>query len=187
MCAGPSNSKIVLSSAGFPFPEPPHRAIYPAIFSQNLNFCAPCASISFDAAYLGLPLKRDESALNKMLKRALPLTVLPYRRDRLLAGQVQQILCRPDSGFPAAEDLAKALNISTRTLHRQLQKEGASLRKLKETARMELAMQMLTRTNRPVKRVALLTGFRNEKSFARAFRQWKGETPSEFRRRTKTA
>src|SRR5271165_6401280 len=49
------DSKIVLSSADFPFPAPPHRAIYPAIFSQNLNFCAPCASISFDAAYLGLP------------------------------------------------------------------------------------------------------------------------------------
>ena len=180
------DSKIVLSSADFPFPAPPHRAIYPAIFSQNLNFCAPHASIRFDARYLCLPLKRDESALNKMLKRALPLTVLPYRRDRLLVERVQQILCAPNSGFPAAEDLAKALTISTRTLHRQLQKEGASLRRLKEMARMELAMQALTRTSRPIKQVALLAGFRNEKSFARAFRQWKGETPSEFRQRTKT-
>jgi len=37
------------------------------------------------------------------------------------------------------------------------------------------------RTERPIKQVALAAGFRNEKSFSRAFRTWTGEPPQAFR------
>jgi AraC-like DNA-binding protein len=179
--------KIRLISADFPYAAPQHSAIYPTIFAKNLNFCAPRASISFDAHYLSTPLQRDENALNKMLKRALPLTVLPYRRDELLTGRVEQVLRMPGVHFPVAEDLAEALNLSTRSLHRQLQKEGASLRQLKESARMERAKQLLTRTTQSIKRVAFAVGFCSEKSFSRAFHHWTGETPSGFRKQVKSA
>jgi AraC-like DNA-binding protein len=178
--------KISLISADFPYAAPQHSAIYPTIFTKNLNFCAPRASISFEDRYLSLPLRRDENALNKMLKRALPLTVLPYRRDEHLTERVEQALRMPGAHIPVAEDLAEALNLSTRTLHRQLQKEGASLRRLKESARIERAKHLLTRTTQSIKRVAFGLGFRNEKSFSRAFRQWTGETPSGFRKQAKS-
>jgi hypothetical protein len=58
----------------------------------NLQFKAAQAEIKFDARYLALPLRRDEKALQQMLQRALPLTVLQYRRDRLLVEQVRQAL-----------------------------------------------------------------------------------------------
>ncbi len=38
------------------------------------------------------------------------------------------------------------------------------------------------RTERPIKQVAQAAGFRNEKSFIRAFRNWTGQSPAEFRR-----
>jgi hypothetical protein len=50
------------------------------------------ASYSFDERYLALPMQRDERALRTMLKRALPLTVLQYRRDRLLGQRVRELL-----------------------------------------------------------------------------------------------
>lgn len=118
-----------------------------------------------------------------MLKRALPLTVLPYRRDRLLVDRVRQLLREPHARFSRAEDVADALALSARTLHRRLHAEGASLRELKEEARIELAKRALARGRAPIKRVAHATGFRNEKSFSRAFRRWTGETPSGFRAR----
>ena len=177
------DSRIALSGAAFPFPEPAHVSVYPTIFCNELIFGAPAAQITFDARYLALPLKRDEADLDRMLQRALPLTVLPYRRDRLLVDRVQEMLRAKNARFSRAEDIAAALAISTRTLHRQLQKEGASLRELKEAARLEAARQALSRSKAPIKRVALAAGFRNEKSFARAFRAWTGETPSGFRRK----
>lgn len=176
------DSRIALARAEFPFPEPPHVSVYPTIFSRDLVFGAPRAKILFDARYLSLPLKRDEADLDHMLQRALPLTVLPYRRDRLLVERVRKLLRDAKTPFATAEDVAEALAVSTRTLHRQLAREGASLRQLKEEARVEIARHALARGSAPIKRVAQAAGFRNEKSFSRAFRAWTGQTPSAFRR-----
>ena len=71
--------------------------------------------------------------------------------------------------------------MSPRSLHRQLQEEGASLQQLKDEVRFEKARDLLLRTSKPVKQVAEASGFRNEKSFIRAFREWSGNSPAEFR------
>jgi AraC-like DNA-binding protein len=175
------DSRIPLQGARFPFAAPPHADAYPLLFPGPLTFDAARASIQFDARYLALPLRRDEKALRQMLQRALPLTVLQYRRDRLLVEQVRQALAANPDQAHNADGLAALLNVSARTLHRQLKEEGASLQQLKDEARCELAKQLLQRTGRPVKQVAAATGFRNEKSFARAFRAWTAMSPSAFR------
>ncbi|MDE2362040.1 MAG: AraC family transcriptional regulator [Hyphomicrobiales bacterium] len=175
------DSAIPLRTASFPFRKPDHVSVYPTIFCKELAFDAVRAEIAFDARYLALPLKRDEADLNAMLKRALPLTVLPYRRDRLIVDRVRELLRDPHNRFFGAPELAETLALSTRTLHRRLLAEGASLRDLKEEARIELARQALVRGRSSIKRVAHAAGFRSEKSFSRAFRQWTGETPSGFR------
>jgi AraC-like DNA-binding protein len=118
-----------------------------------------------------------------MLQRALPLTVLQYRRDRLLVEQVRQALVAQPERSRNAEGLARLLHVSARTLHRQLKEEGASLQQLKDEVRRGRAAELLYRTDQPLKQVAQAVGFRNEKSFIRAFRQWTGASPSEFRAR----
>ncbi|HJV24153.1 MAG TPA: AraC family transcriptional regulator [Aromatoleum sp.] len=175
------DSRISLLSARFPFPPPPHRSVYPLLFQGPIAFDARQAEISFDAQYLRLPLRRDEAALQQMLRRALPLTVLQYRRDRLLVQRVRHLLRERLDEATTAETLAERLHLSPRTLHRQLDEEGASLQELKDEARRERAIELLNRTNRPIKQIAHAVGFTNEKSFSRAFRQWTGESPSAFR------
>jgi AraC-like DNA-binding protein len=175
------DSRIPLQQACFPLPQPPHADAYAHMFPAALRFDAPQAEIRFDAQYLKLPLRRDEKALRQMLQRALSITVLQYRRDRLLVPQVRQVLAAHPERSHSAEALAQLLHVSARTLHRQLKEEGASLQQLKDEVRLERARDLLLRTRKPVKQVAGAVGFRNEKSFARAFRQWAGVSPGEFR------
>ena len=176
------DSRIPLQGARFPFPAPPHADAYALMFPGSIRFDAVQAEIRFDARYLALPLRRDEKALQQMLQRALPLTVLQYRRDRLLVQQVRQALtAHPDQALNA-DGVAALLNISARTLHRQLKEEGASLQQLKDEVRCERAKDLLNRSTRPVKQVAAAVGFTNEKSFTRAFREWTGVSPGEFRK-----
>jgi len=180
------DSRIPLQGARFPFAAPPHAEAYGLMFpGPSLQFNSAQAEIRFDARYLALPLRRDEKALQQMLQRALPLTVLQYRRDRLLVEQVRQALANPAVTSHTAETLAEALNMSPRSLHRQLQEEGASLQQLKDEVRFEKARDLLLRTAKPVKQVAEASGFRNEKSFIRAFREWSGQSPAEFRQGSK--
>jgi AraC-like DNA-binding protein len=175
------DSRIPLREARFPFPQPPHSDAYLHMFPAPLHFDGEKAEIRFDAQYLKLPLRRDEKALTQMLRRALSITVLQYRRDRLLVPQVRQALAAQPARSHSAEGLAELLHVSARTLHRQLKEEGASLQQLKDEVRLERAKDLLWRTGKPVKQVAAAVGFRNEKSFARAFRQWTGMSPGEFK------
>ena len=176
------DSRIPLLGAQFPFPAPAHHEAYAVLFSGPTAFDTAPAGIRFDARYLALPLRRDERALQQMLQRALPLTVLPYRRDRLLVQRVRQALAAHPAQSHNAEALAVRLNVSPRTLHRQLKEEGATLQALKDEVRRARALELLLRTQRPIKQVAEAAGFQNEKSFMRAFRGWTGQSPAEFRR-----
>lgn len=172
------DSSIPLLSADFPHPPPPHHDAYPPLFPGPIRFAAPAAALRFSAHYLALPLRRDEAAANAMLRNALAIMIWPYRRDRLLLHHIRALLPQ----HPTAETLADALHISTRTLHRQLKAEGTTLQAEKDRLRRELAARLLLRTARTVKQIAAETGFRNEKSFTRAFRQWHGQSPAEYRR-----
>jgi AraC-like DNA-binding protein len=178
------DSRITLQGAQFPFAAPPHHEVYGVLFTGPTTFDLAPASIRFDARYLTLALRRDELALQQMLQRALPLTVLQYRRDRLLVQRVRQALAAHPTLTHSAEDLAALLNMSPRTLHRQLKEEGSTLQALKDEVRQARALDLLLRTSRPIKQVAEASGFQNEKSFIRAFKVWTGLSPSEYRQQS---
>ena len=177
------DSRIALREARFAFAEPAHADMYPLMFPCPVSFGASATGMRFDARYLALPLVRDEAATRAMLQRALPLTVRPYRRDRLLVDRVRELL-RADASA-TADSLASALAMSVRTLHRQLAGDGTALQALKDEARQAQAMGLLRQSDRPLKQVSAAAGFRNEKSFARAFRQWTGMAPGEWRRQAR--
>ena len=140
------DSRLPLQSAQFPFAAPPHHEVYGVLFPGPTRFDCDHAAIAFDARYLALPLRRDEAAMNQMLQRALPLTVRQYRRDRLLVARVRQALAAQPSQTRSAEDLAALLNVSPRTLHRQLVEKGTSLQTLKDEVRQGRARELLLRT-----------------------------------------
>lgn len=180
-----TDSRIPVTETSLHFPAPAHADSYRVLFDGPSLFDQEISRLSFDAGYLDLPVRRDEAALQRMLQRALLLTVRPYRRDRLLVEKVRQVLAQHPQSSRNAEDLAAHLNLSARTLHRQLKEEGASLQQLKDAVRRDMASELLLRTTRPIKQIAAEVGFVNEKSFMRTFKTWTGQTPDEFRTNAK--
>jgi len=176
------DSRMPLRGIAFPFRRPPHAEVYSLSFPGPVRFDAAKAGFTFDAQYLSLPLRRDERSLRTMLRSALPLTVRQYRSDRLLGHRLRNILRARCGELNSAETVASALNIAPRTLHRHLKDEGASLQRIKDQVRRELAIEHLERTARSIKQIARDVGFGNEKSFIRAFRHWTGKSPGEYRR-----
>ncbi len=176
-----TDSRIPLQATHVRFAPPAHADSYRVLFDGPTHFNAATHGLQFDAGYLALPVRRDEAALQHMLQRALLLTVRPYRRDRLLVEKVRQTLAQHPEHSRNADDLAAWLNISARTLHRQLQEEGASLQQLKDSVREQRARALLLRTRKPLKQIATEVGFSNEKSFIRAFKTWTGQAPEAFR------
>lgn len=175
------DSHIPLIEARFSFAAPAHSSAYPLMFAGPTRFDAEHAGLSFDVRYLELTVRRDEADLQRMLQRALALTVLQYRRDRLLTQKIRQMLRFDPNEARTAEALAEKLHISARSLYRQLHDEGVSLQELKDAATFEHAVELLQRTSQPIKQIARAVGFGNEKSFSRAFKKWSGHSPGLFR------
>ena len=176
-----TDSRIPLQATTLRFAPPAHRDSYNVLFEGVTTFDASTNSLQFAAGYLALPIRRDEAALQHMLQRALLLTVRPYRRDRLLVEKVRHALAQHPEHCRNADTLAAWLHLSPRTLHRQLKEEGASLQALKDAVRRDVAIDLLLRTQRPIKQIAEAVGFHNDKSFIRAFAQWTGQPPHALR------
>ncbi|MNE62544.1 Urease operon transcriptional activator [compost metagenome] len=66
---------------------------------------------------------------------------------------------------------------------RQLEREGFSFQELKHEARRAIAFEHLHDDRLSISEIALRAGFQESSAFHRAFRQWTGESPGQFRQR----
>ena len=79
------------------------------------------------------------------------------------------------------EQLAQRWHMSRRTLHRQLQREGTSFRRLSEQLRRDRAVALLLEGRCQVREIAHQLDM-TEPAFSRAFKQWTGMTPLAYRK-----
>lgn len=94
--------------------------------------------------------------------------------------QVQKILVARPGTFPNIEETAKQLNMSIRTLRRNLTKEGTNFQSLLDEIRQELSQEYLA-TSMSIERIAELLGYSEAANFSHAFKRWTGSSPSQFR------
>jgi AraC-like DNA-binding protein len=102
-------------------------------------------------------------------------------REDIRAQVRRHLLGLLPSGVPSQRETARALGLSSRTLHRRLAEVGTSFGDLLDEMRRELAHDYLRRSDYAVSEVAYLLGFAETSSFNRAFKRWTGQAPSAFR------
>jgi AraC-like DNA-binding protein len=178
---------IALDRVAFPYPRPPHADDYALIYTEHEKFDAPMLTAWFDATLLDLPIRRDEAAVNVFLQGAPGKITMLYRRDRELVLRVRDLL---RLALPVSIDLdhvAATLHLSKRTLHRRLADEGASFRGIKDALRRDMALAQLAKSNQPIAGIAADLGYADTSAFYRAFTDWTGVAPSEYRRRLSAA
>jgi AraC-like DNA-binding protein len=82
---------------------------------------------------------------------------------------------------PRMQDVARELNISSRTLQRRLQDAGYNFQQVLEEARHQLARYYLANSLLELTEAAYLLGYEDSNSFVRAFRIWEGVPPAQWR------
>jgi AraC-like DNA-binding protein len=98
-----------------------------------------------------------------------------------LAGEIRALLIRDITNPPTLAAIAKFLEISDRSLRRQLREQGISFRGLRDELRMQIALKYLRTTRLANEDIALALGFSDAANFRRAFRRWTNMSPSEIR------
>src|SRR5262249_40378271 len=79
--------------------------------------------------------------------------------------------------------IAEALGVGARTLQRRLGRAGLDFTRLVTDVRFENAVRLLGNPRMKLAEIALEVGYSDQAHFSRAFRQWTGVPPREFRRR----
>lgn len=164
-------------------PEPPTRARYVETFRAPVRFGAASDRLCFSDAEWASPMDSADPALARLLEEHARL--LAQRLPQAPAGftaEVQKTIATvmPEGG--SAEDVARALNVSLRTLQRKLAPNGTTFREVSESVRERLAEAYLSDPRVSIAEVAFMLGFSDQTSFTRAFRRWTGEAPGRWRR-----
>ncbi|MBL8481082.1 MAG: AraC family transcriptional regulator ligand-binding domain-containing protein, partial [Rhodocyclaceae bacterium] len=174
---------LALNAVAFPYPRPAHAADYELIYTARSSFDAPLLVASMNANLLDLPVRRDEVALAAFLDGAPGKIAALYRRDREMVRRVRDIVATSLPAPVTLEDAARRLNLSTRSLHRRLHEEGSNLRAIKDAVRRDMALARLEKTDTPVAQIAFDLGYADPSTFFRAFVEWTGVAPTEYRKR----
>ena len=114
-------------------------------------------------------------ALHKQLTCTEKITLVPRGSQREL--RFAWLLAHE----PGLHDVARELRLSARTLQRRLTGEKATFQRLMEEARRELARHYLLHSSLELNETAYLLGCEDANSFFRAFHQWEGTSPGDWR------
>ncbi|MGH7468350.1 MAG: helix-turn-helix domain-containing protein [Longimicrobiales bacterium] len=164
-------------------PEPPSTSPYVELFRATVRFGAPLDRLCFSELEWNAPTVSADTALARLLEehariqaQRMPQAAPSFRIE------VQKAIANvlPEGG--SAEDVARALHCSVRTLQRKLVATGTTFREVYETVRGQLAQEYLTDRKVSIAEVAFLLGFSDQSSFNRAFGRWTGESPGRWRR-----
>lgn len=164
-------------------PRPAELRLYEDFFGGPVRFGQPSTRVVLSPRDLALPLRGADPAL---------LALLDAQAERLLqeAAAVaepvgvwrQALVGLIRSGRTSLPDLALSLQMSPRSLQRRLAAQGHSFQALLSQTRQQLAEAYLRDANVELAEVALLLGYSEQSAFTRAFRQWTGQAPRQWRR-----
>lgn len=165
-------------------PAPPAAARYREWFRAPVTFGAAHDRLSFGREeWEAATESADEALLQLVEEHARLLAERALRPAGGFRATVEAAIAAalPEGG--AAEDVARALNVSTRTLQRKLEAAGCTFRDVSESVLSRLAKGYLADPAVGIAEVSYLLGFSEQSAFNRAFRRWTGETPGSWRRR----
>ncbi len=85
-------------------------------------------------------------------------------------------------GESGVDRIARRLSLSRRSLQRRLSEQGTNFERIARSVLRDKAYEQLGRGDRPITDIAFALGYSDPAHFTRAFRQWTGMSPQQWRR-----
>lgn len=142
----------------------------------------PCVALSFEARWLELPVVQSPQSLREFLAAAPGNLIVKYRDTSNLTERVRRLLRKRVGGeMPSLEEVSRSLAVAPQTLRRRLRDEGRGFQQIKDETRRDAAIELLLATPLALPEIAARLGFSEASTFHRAFKQWTGVAPGEYR------
>ena len=162
-------------------PEPGCVKLLARFFLCPVHYRAQHNRITFRRDQVEKFLPRQNPALARANDEVALRYMAQMDRTDVLSKAKLALIDMLSDGGPVRGSLAERLHMSERTLGRRLREKGVSFRALLDNVRKELSLGYMDEARHAVTDVAYLLGFSDQSNFARSFRRWTGQTPSQYR------
>jgi AraC-like DNA-binding protein len=161
--------------------RPKNLSPYRRLFGVPLVFDAEHTAVFFAERWLDEPVRGSDPALQAAIAKLV--SDRESAEALTMSDKVRRVLRTTVlAGTDSADSVAFMFAMSRRSLHRQLQAEGTSLQALANATRFEIARQLLNESDMPAGEIAAVLHYSDASAFSRAFKDWSGAAPREWRR-----
>ena len=132
-----------------------------------------------------IPMKAFNPETFELLRSHIDSQLKRLSSDSLVSEKVRSILLSSlRYRFPDINTVASKLNMSPRTLQRQLNYERTSFKILLQDTRFDLAKHLLKQRSFTISEISFMLGYSDLGNFSRSFKRQTGLSPQEYRRET---
>jgi len=168
------------------YPAPQYHQSYQNIFPGRILFDQPQTEMCFPEHWYDMRFPTANPATAELCQQQCSLIISQLDKQSDLVDRVRRLLLlTPQREFPTLENIAEQIQLPVHTFHRQLKKSGLNYRHIANEVRMELAKDYLDKTNLPLQEISFLLGYEHSANFYRAFKNWLGHTPTDYRQKSK--
>jgi len=166
------------------YPQIPDDGYYADGFNSPVRFDRSENALAIPSAWTAIPNPQydDRMWANALAQCEMALGALRPADTLTRTRRYVETTLDHDPKSLCIENAAAELSVSVRTLIRRLRAEGTSFQTLRDTARRDLAVRLLTRPNLSVEDISRSLGFSGAANFSRAFKRWLGTPPARYRR-----
>jgi AraC-like DNA-binding protein len=166
----------------FPHAEPADVSEHRRLFAAPLLFGHERSELQIPRAVINRPLPAADPTLQQIVEAQVGTLIERLPSADAYTDSVRHLLAKTlSAGNARLEEIAAQLHLSPRTLHRRLEEEGTSFRRIVRTVRRELAERHLRDRRMMIAEIAFLLGYSEASAFHRAFKRWTGYSPKAFR------
>lgn len=166
----------------FKHPAPGTTSAHEEYFGCPVHFGSDRDALAVSAEKLQIPNRLGDPTISEFFDTHMEQELAELEDNCGLGKRVRiQVAQALSEGVPSLIDIARRLNMSSRTLQRRLADQALSFQTLVDDSRRELSERLLNRTHYSLSEIAFLTGFSEQSAFNRAFKRWAGKTPRSYR------
>ena len=151
----------------------------PVLFDQSHDFMA------YQTTDLETRTAMADTSINKFLVESVQEETkgIEVSSNKIAADVEKLIKDALPSGIPSILQIGEHMGMSSRTLTRRLSDSGLTFRSLVKQTQERISIDLLKNSSSSVGEIAFQTGFSEQSAFSRAFKQWTGQSPLDYRNR----
>lgn len=157
--------------------------LYEQVYGAPVQLNAAEGAIHFDAKLLERPSLSADAQLFAVIEAHAAQRLADLGRASIINVIEHELAGMVEAGDVSLTNMAARLQRNPRTLRAGLAAQGTNFNRVVASYRERLARRLLSRTSHSIDQIVYLTGFSEPSAFARAFKRWTGETPTDYRTR----